>query len=71
MCCFEQILEATPNKMAIHKQSDEQDMLGTAGEIRMKLNGMLSCGLLHMDTPVSDNQQRLTFISFVWTLDIG
>ena len=44
-------------------------MVGTAGEVRMKLYVTYSYGLLHMDTPVLANQQKMTSISSVQTLD--
>ena len=43
---------------------DEQDILGTAGEVWTN-----SFELLHMDTPVLVDQQKLTLISRAWTLD--
>ena len=78
-CCFEQILEARPYKTAcvwplishlinLCKQ-DEQDMLGTAGEVRTNSLATFSYGLLHMDTTVLVNQQRLAIISSVQTLN--
>ena len=47
---------------------DEQDMLGTAGELRMNLYEMLLNELLHVDKPVMLNQQKFTFIRSVQTL---
>ena len=44
-------------------------MLGTAKEIRINSQVTFLYGLLLMDTPVLTDQQRLTFIYFVWTLD--
>ena len=48
-----------------HKPSkwDKQDMLGTAGEVRINLKVMFSLRLLHVNTPVLANQQKLTFIN--------
>ena len=53
-----------------HKSSkkDEQEMLGTAGEVKTNSYATFSHGLLYMETPVLANQQRPIFISFVWTL---
>ena len=47
---------------------DKQDM-GTAGEVGMNSNSMFSYGLQHMDTLVLADQQKLIYISSVWTLD--
>ena len=44
-------------------KNGEPDMVGTAGEIKT-----FSYGLLHMNTPESAGQQKITFISFVWIL---
>ena len=41
-----------------HKPS-KQDLLGTAGEVRTTSKVMFSYGLLHMDTPVMVDQQKL------------
>ena len=75
VCCFEQNLEAAPHKMATnlpyHKPSkkDEQDILDTAEEVRINSWETFFYGLLHMDTPMLVNLQKLTFISSVQILD--
>ena len=38
-------------------------MLTTAGEVRTNTKVTFSYGLLHMDTPVSAEQQSLTYIN--------
>ena len=44
----------------LHKTfKDEQDMLVTTEEVRMKSRITFSYGLLHMDTPVLTDQQNL------------
>ena len=74
-CCFEQILEAVLSKTAAthlpsYKPSKygDQDMLGPAREGQTHKR-FFAYGLLYMDSLVLVNQQRLTFISCVWTLD--
>ena len=42
-----------------------QDMLGTAGEVRIKLPVMYSNALLPMDTPALADQQNIIFIGWV------
>ena len=44
-------------------------MWGTDGNERMNLWAIFSYGLLYMDTPVLADQQRLTYISSVQTVD--
>ena len=61
-CCFEQILEAAPQKAALQSLNfyhikDEQDMLGTNSK------ATLSCGLLYTDTPLLTDQQKFILIS--------
>ena len=78
-CCFEQIPGSnTPQNsscMAIclpsHKptKSDEQDMRGTAREVKTNSKATIYYGLLHKDAPVLADQQRLTYISSVRILD--
>ena len=63
MCCFEQILEAKPHKRATyllsHKPSkyNKQNMLVTAGEVKMNSLATFSYYLLHMDALVLIDQQ--------------
>ena len=45
-------------------------MLGTAGEVKTNSKVKFS-GIPNMDAPVLADQQRLIFISSVWTLDAG
>ena len=62
LCCREQIQEATPHKIAIVRASyllsnkpfkyNEQDMLGTSGEIRMNLSVTFLWTLAHECTNV-------------------
>ena len=44
-------------------------MLGTAAEVKTNSLVAFSDGLLHTDTPVLTDQQKLTYISFVQSLD--
>ena len=44
-------------------------MLGTAGEVKINSKLTFSYGPLHKDIPVLANQQKLTFISSMHTLD--
>ena len=54
---------------ATYLPSHKQDILYTAGEVRMNSSVTFFYGLLQMDTPVLANQQELTYISSVWTHD--
>ena len=63
-CCFEQYLQAAPYKTGTIRpltshlklsKKYEQDMLSTAGEVRIT-PVIISNGLLHMDTPVLTDQ---------------
>ena len=69
MCCCEQILETAPLKTAtvwlLAHHLTNQAMLGTAGESKYKLIS----NALHMNTPALADQQRLTYIRPVSTLD--
>ena len=49
---------------------DKQDMLYTAGEVRTNSESTFSYGLLHMGAPGLADQEGLTYISSVWTLDL-
>ena len=55
-----------PISQALH---DEEDMLGIAVEVRMNPYIELSNGLPLMDTPVLVEQQALSYISIVQTLE--
>ena len=44
-------------------------MLGIDAELKTNLKGRFSYGLLHMDSPVSVDQQKLTSNSSELTLD--
>ena len=44
-------------------------MLGTAGEVKTNSLATFSNGLLHMETPVLANEQRLTHTSSMRTAD--
>ena len=78
MSCFEQLLEAATNKIATvghlppitQNIQDELDLLGTTGEVKADDLAMFSSGLLHIDTLMLTNQQKLTFISSVRALDV-
>ena len=50
-------------------QKDEQSMLRTAEETRMNSKARVSNGLLHMETSVLADQQKLTKLNSEWTLD--
>ena len=54
----------------IHKpsKSDKQDLLHTAGKVKLNSKAMFSYGFVHMDTPVLANQQKFTSINFVQTM---
>ena len=72
-CCFEQILEAALHKTAVvwpftSYLTNYQSEMSTAKEIKTKSWVTFSYGLLHMDTSILSEQQKLTFISSVWTL---
>ena len=76
--CCEQIQEVISYKTTavrpltshlINHPSKKQNIVGSAGEVRTNPPTTFSCGLLHMDTPVLANEQRLTFISAVRTKD--
>ena len=75
--CFEQILEAAPYKTAavqpltsyLTNHLNKKKMLGNAGEVRMNQCSTFSTGLLHVDAPVLSDQQKLTFINSVQTLN--
>ena len=60
----------TATYLPSHKpsKSDKEDMLGTAGEVRMN-SYLMSYRLPHLATPVLADQQRLTYINSVQTLD--
>ena len=62
----------TATYLLSHKppKSDQQDMLGTAGEIKMNSSLTFANGLEHINTPMLAGQQKLTIISSVQTLDI-
>ena len=44
-------------------------MLRTSGEVKTNPNATSPCGLLHMDSPVLADQQKITYICSVRTLD--
>ena len=50
-------------------KEDEQDMVGTVGKVRTSSQDTFSYKLLLKDTPVLGDQQGLTLINSVWTLD--
>ena len=76
-CFFTQILEATSHKTKAVQPltsmsqtiQDQKDTLGIAEEVRTNSKLMVFYGLLLMDTPVLPDQQGLSYIWFVWTLD--
>ena len=53
---------------ANHPTKGAQGRLGIAGKIRTNTKAMFSNGLLHMDTPLLANQQKLAFTISVRTL---
>ena len=62
-----QILEAALYKTAVHyhlANQNEQNILDIAEEVRTN-SSAFSYELLHMDTPVLSDKQKLTFISSV------
>ena len=75
--CFERISKTTHKKQLcshfppISKPFyyNEQDMLGTNGEVGSNSLGTFSYGLLYTDTPALADQLKLTFINSVLILD--
>ena len=50
-------------------KKSEKDILCTTRDVRTKPYMVFSYGLLHMDSPVLAEQQRLTLIHYVQMLD--
>ena len=72
--CPEQILEVTPHKTvavqppAFHlmNHSSKRSKIVVQGEVRTRSLATFSDELLHMDTPVLIDQQKLSYIISVW-----
>ena len=73
-CYFEPIIEVVPNKTVVI-WSFMSDLIKPTRKMNktcwawFEKEAVFSYGLLHMDTLVLADQQKLTFISSVWTLD--
>ena len=54
-----------------HKSSklDKQNTMDTGGEVRMNPNTTFFYEVIYMDIPMLADQQRIRFISSVWTQD--
>ena len=75
MCCFKQILEAAPNKTVLycHLNPISKPLQVTlTRHVASRTNSSMTFfnGPLYMDVPVMANQQELTNISSVQTLDL-